>query len=104
MALLWRSPFCAIKACNRIHVERDHTRPWATTKLTLLDDLEHLCDHHHDLKSHHGWDVITDGDGDRIMVAPDDPLHPGHAPPGDDLDPATTANPDRDDGQTSDAA
>ena len=41
-ALLWTNPTCAVQGCNRTRVEIDHTRPWAQTRHTRLDELDPL--------------------------------------------------------------
>jgi hypothetical protein len=61
-------------------LEIDHGRPWASTHLTLLDWLDRVCGHDHDLKTHRGWSLVP-GRGRRAFVPPDDPRHPGN--PGD---------------------
>jgi len=84
----WLSPECITLGCNaKARLEIDHRVDWADSKITLLRDLEHHCDHHHDLKTFHGW-ALVEGSGKRPMVPPDDPRHPRHAqkgpaPPGD---------------------
>jgi hypothetical protein len=61
------------------HLAGDHHRvDWATSHLTVLDLLDRLCSHHHDLKSLDNW-ALVDGGGKRPFVPPDDPRHPRHA-------------------------
>jgi hypothetical protein len=75
-ALAWSQPGCAVAGCHRFRdLERDHRTPWATTRLTLLEDLDRLCAHHHSLKTHHGFELVA-GPGGRELVAPTDPRHP----------------------------
>ena len=62
------------------HLEIDHRNPWADCHETVLTNLDPLCDHDHDLKTHHGWALI-EGTGKRPMVPPDDPRHPRNRPP-----------------------
>jgi hypothetical protein len=77
-ALEWLYPTCAVEGCTRsTFLENDHREDWARTKFTLLDWSDRVCDHHHDLKTHHGW-ALVDGDGKRAFVPPDDARHPGH--------------------------
>jgi hypothetical protein len=77
-ALEWLYPTCAVEGCTRsTFLENDHREDWARTKLTLLDWSDRVCDHHHDLKTHHGWALIT-GHGKRAFVQPGDPQHPRH--------------------------
>jgi hypothetical protein len=80
IALLWTSPKCSNIECSRMMVEIDHTKPWAETKHTVLDELDHLCGHDHDLKTNHGWSLVA-GTRRRAFVRPDDPRHPRNKPP-----------------------
>jgi hypothetical protein len=41
--------------------------------------MDRLCQHCHDLKTHHDWSLV-DGVGKRAFVPPDDQRHPTHAP------------------------
>ena len=78
IALLWNSPGCDVQGCSStIGVDADHRVPWADDQVTELPNLDHLCGHHHYLKTHHGWALIP-GTGKRPMVPPGDPRHPGH--------------------------
>jgi Domain of unknown function (DUF222) len=77
IALAWASPGCTVLGCWRTRTENDHREPWAQTRHTRLDELDPLCDHHHDLKTRFGW-ALVDGTGKRRMVPPDDPRHPRH--------------------------
>ena len=79
-ALEWLSPTCTVEGCDCTITEIDHREDWARTKITLLGWLDKECDHHHDLKTHHGWKLV-EGHGKRPMVPPDDPRHPDRAPP-----------------------
>jgi hypothetical protein len=77
IALAWASPGCTVQGCWRTRVEHDHRQPWAETRHTRLDELDPLCEFHHDLKTRYGWALVA-GTGKRPMVAPDDPRHPKH--------------------------
>jgi hypothetical protein len=77
VALAWASPGCAVAGCWRTRVEHDHREPWADTRHTRLDELDPLCEFHHDLKTRHRWALVA-GTGKRPMVPPDDPRHPQH--------------------------
>ena len=82
-ALEFLYPSCAAEGCSAsTWLENDHRLDWATSKLTVLDLLDRLCSHHHDLKTLEGWSLV-EGRGKRPFVAPDDPRHPrrAHAPP-----------------------
>jgi hypothetical protein len=75
----WLSPTCSVSGCNAsVRLEADHRKDWADTRITLLALLDRLCRHHHRLKTTKGWALVT-GTGKRLMVAPDDPRHPGRA-------------------------
>ncbi len=82
-ALEWLYPTCAVEGCSAsTWLENDHRLDWATSHLTVLDLLDRLCWHHHDLKSLEGW-ALVEGRGKRAFVPPQDPRHPrrAHAPP-----------------------
>ena len=93
LALLWQSQSCTVAGCHRTRTENDHRIEFSTTRHTRLDELDPLCDHHHDLKTYQGW-ALVHGVGERDIVPPDDPRHPtntnlpppsaagGEAPPG----------------------
>lgn len=51
-ALRWLDLICVEPGCGqRAFLEIDHTVPWATTRLTLLELLEPRCRHHHRAKT-----------------------------------------------------
>lgn len=82
-ALEWLYPTCAVEGCNGVaFLENDHRDDWAKTKITLLELLDRLCPHHHDLKTNEGW-ALVQGRGKRAFVPRDDPQHPrnAHGPP-----------------------
>ena len=84
--LEWLYPTCAVEGCPAgTWLENDHRVDWAASHLTVLDLLDRLCRHHHDLKSLEGWALVP-GRGKRPFVAPDDPRHPRHC-----LDPPSAA-------------
>ena len=74
-ALAWRSPTCTVEGCGRTILQIDHRIPWADTHHTTLQELDPLCPHDHDKKTHDGWDLVA-GTGVRAMVPPGDPRHP----------------------------
>ena len=47
----------------------------AASHTTILDLLDRLCPHHHDLKTIDNW-ALVEGRGKRAFVPPDDPRHP----------------------------
>jgi hypothetical protein len=80
IALMWANPTCTVEGCHRRRIEYDHRQPWAQTRHTRLDELDPLCEFHHDLKTRLGWALVP-GTGKRPFVPPDDPRHPRHQPP-----------------------
>jgi hypothetical protein len=82
-ALLWMNPTCTVEGCPRTRLEWDHREPWAATHHTRVDELDGLCEFHHDLKTRLSYALI-DGRGKRAFVAPDDPRHPRFRRPPDD--------------------
>jgi hypothetical protein len=81
VALWWQSPMCDVAGCGRVHrLEIDHKVEWAKTKHTKLEELQRLCEHHHDMKTRFGWKLV-EGTGPRPMVPPEDPRHPRNRPP-----------------------
>jgi hypothetical protein len=81
VALLWEQPTCAVEHCGRrARLEADHAHgaEYARTKHTRLDELDRLCDQHHDKKTREDWALVR-GRGLRPMVPPTDPRHPKHS-------------------------
>ncbi|MEI2652092.1 MAG: hypothetical protein V9G12_08040 [Microthrixaceae bacterium] len=85
--------------CNRTHTENDHRVDFADTRHTRVDEIDPMCDHHHDLKTYRDW-VLVPGTGRREMIGPHDPRHPRHQPgsstivtfgPGDQAIPRTVS-------------
>ena len=75
-ALEWLYPTCAVEGCSSIAwLENDHRIDWAKSRVTVLDLLDRLCSHHHDLKSLDGWGLV-EGRGKRAFVPRDDRRHP----------------------------
>ena len=82
-ALEWLYPSCAAEGCSAsTWLENDHRVDWATSGMTVLDLLDRLCSHHHDLERLEGW-ALVEGRRKRPFVPPDDPRHPrrANAPP-----------------------
>ena len=78
VALLWEQPTCSVERCGRrARLEADHTTgaEYATTRHTRLDELDRLCDQHHDKKTYDGWGLVP-GTGVRPMVPPEHPATP----------------------------
>jgi hypothetical protein len=75
-ALQWLYPTCAVRGCSAVtRLEMDHRVDWARTQLTVLDLLDRLCQHHHDLKTWENW-ALVEGRGKRAFVPPHDRRHP----------------------------
>ncbi|MBW8825634.1 MAG: HNH endonuclease [Acidobacteria bacterium] len=76
-ALDWYDVVCTREGCgHRDNLQVDHRVDWADTKITALRWLDWLCAHDHQLKTHHGWALVT-GTGKRPMVPRGHPDHPG---------------------------
>jgi hypothetical protein len=77
---------CQIDGCNsRARLEIDHVADWAATRRTELNELARPCGHHHDLKTHHGYQFgPLMPNGKRRLIPPDDATGP----------PGTTRPPD----------
>jgi hypothetical protein len=99
-ALEWLYPVCAAEGCAaQAFLQTDHRVDWARSHVTLLDLLDRLCSHHHQLKTREGWSLV-EGSGKRAFVPPDDPRHPGHqrpppTPPAGPDPGGTATSPDR---------
>jgi hypothetical protein len=81
VALLWEQPTCAVEHCGRrARLEADHVygAEFAKTKHTRVDELDRLCEQHHDKETRHNWALVP-GTGVRPMVPPSDARHPSHA-------------------------
>jgi hypothetical protein len=77
-ALEWLYPSCAVEGCAaQAHLQTDHRLDWSQTHYTVLDLLDRLCCHHHNLKTRDNWGLV-EGRGKRAFVPPDDPRHPNH--------------------------
>ncbi|MFN8050858.1 MAG: hypothetical protein U0Q22_05455 [Acidimicrobiales bacterium] len=76
IAKLWTDPKCVVEGCNRtIRLELDHREDWHRTKHTMVEELERMCDHDHDLKTYENYQLVP-GTGRRALVPPGHPLHP----------------------------
>jgi hypothetical protein len=82
VALWWESPTCRVLDCAcTSRLQNDHRNDWTYVHETVFENLDPLCQHHHNLKTRYGWALIA-GTGPRPMVPPDDPRHPKYrAPP-----------------------
>ena len=55
-ALQARGMHCAVPGCGTFHhLEIDHVDGWAITRRTHIDQLDWLCHHHHDQKTHRSY-------------------------------------------------
>jgi hypothetical protein len=80
VAMLWEQPECCAEHCGRrarLEADHEHGNEYAETLHTRLDELDNLCDQHHDLKTYQGW-ALVQGTGIRPMVPRDDSRHPGN--------------------------
>ena len=73
-ALDWINVGCCVTGCTRTaRLEIDHTKDWATTLHTILDDIDRVCGHDHDLKTYAGWILgPRQPDGTRHLTPPPD--------------------------------
>ncbi len=85
-ALEWINVGCCVVGCGRTaRLEIDHSQDWATTLQTILDDIDRMCGHDHDLKTYANWTLgPRQPDGTRTP-------HPTPQPP--DLPPAAPPKP-----------
>ena len=61
---------CTREGCNATqHLQVDHRIDWHKIMITELANLDWLCPHDHDLKTHHGWQ-LEPGTGKRPMRPP----------------------------------
>jgi hypothetical protein len=71
-ALLVRDPHCAVPGCGATeHLENHHTAAYEQTRHTTLPELARVCAHHHDLITHHGYD-LRGPPGHRTWHTPED--------------------------------
>lgn len=70
-ALKYRDPVCAIAGCERTKgLERHHVQAIAANGETSLFNLRRVCDHHHDLFTHHGYNLGPPGDTGKCQLIP----------------------------------
>lgn len=84
LALRVRDETCRFPTCTRParRTDLDHTRDWAHEGVTAIDNLAHLCRHHHRLKHQTGWSVTQAQGGTLEWVSPwgrRASTHPAHA-------------------------
>jgi hypothetical protein len=71
-ALLVRDSHCAVPGCPQAdHLENHHTAAYAHSGHTTLPELARVCAHHHDLITHHGYD-LRGPPGHRTWHTPED--------------------------------
>ncbi len=80
-ALVERDSRCVVPGCDaRLGLENDHwARDFAQGGPTSLDNLARVCHHHHQLRTHQGFQ-LTGGPGRWRWTAPEHPVVPA-APP-----------------------
>jgi hypothetical protein len=72
-----RYPRCGVGGCGQDkRLQIDHIIPVTEHGPTSTDNLWRLCPHHHTLKTLYKWRVVTDPDGIRRLIPPDDPVPP----------------------------
>jgi hypothetical protein len=76
-ALLERDPRCVVPGCDRrFGLEHDHwVTDFARGGLTAMDNLARLCEHHHRLRTHRGFQLLRQ-DGQWRWVPPEHPVVP----------------------------
>jgi hypothetical protein len=75
-------PHCGVAGCGqRERLQIDHIVPVEEHGPTSKANTWRLCAHHHTLKTIYKWRVVTDDDGIRHLVPPDDTEPDGRAPP-----------------------
>ncbi len=74
-ALRYRDPTCAIAGCERTKgLERHHVQAVAEDGQTSLFNLRRVCEHHHDLFSHHRYTLgLPDPAGKCRLIPPKPP-------------------------------
>ena len=72
-----RYPRCGVGGCGQDQrLQIDHIVAVTERGPTSQENLWRLCPHHHTLKTLYGWRVVTDQEGIRHLVPPDDPDPP----------------------------
>jgi hypothetical protein len=81
-ALLERDSRCVVPGCDaRLGLENDHwARDFAQGGPTALDNLARVCHHHHQLRTHRGFQ-LTGGPGRWRWTAPEHPVVPARPRP-----------------------
>ena len=69
VALAWTDTTCKVEGCPNQRIEIDHRTPWATERVTELDNLDPLCAYHHSLKTNQGWRFVDANSG--LFVGPE---------------------------------
>jgi hypothetical protein len=56
VALWWESPTCRVLDCAcTSRLQNDHRNDWTYVHETVFENLDPLCQHHHNLKTRYGW-------------------------------------------------
>ncbi len=70
-AIEWRDPSCRIDSCHRTSgLEAHHLDPVADDGRTSLENQVRICGHHHDLITHHHYELTGDHDTGWHLRAP----------------------------------
>lgn len=64
-----REPHCRMPGCRSTATDIDHTTTYPTGP-TTPNNLGPLCRRHHNLKTHHEWDLINNPDGTYTWTTP----------------------------------
>lgn len=76
VAVRLRDRCCVVPGCDStFRLEFDHITPVAELGLSELDNLRLLCKQHHDMRTHNGFDITTNGDGRKQWVQLRPPQH-----------------------------
>jgi hypothetical protein len=74
---------CCLRPCSRrFGLEADHIKEWAKGGLTELGNFDLPCGWHHDLKTHHGYQIVQAPDGEWDLVPPEGADPNPRPPPG----------------------
>ncbi len=81
-ALKYRDPVCAIAGCERTKgLERHHVQAIAANGETSLFNLRRVCDHHHDLFTHHNYTLGPPDHTGKCQLVPPLKRPPTKPPP-----------------------
>jgi hypothetical protein len=78
-----RDQHCTFPGCGRrtADCDLDHVTAWVEHGSTSVENLAHLCRHHHRLKHESAWQVRREPDGRTVWTSPTGALHVDDPPP-----------------------